>query len=101
MHFSIPTLFLLLGTAASAVNAYKVHIWTSTNCTGDVADTINHPSNGKCSAIEGAYSFMYESDIGCTISSYSDAGCYANKASFVHLDRCFTPDYKIYGFVCN
>lgn len=85
---------------SSLAGAFVVDIWQNKNCSGTPSSTIDRESDGDCEWFEGGYSFKYQSDIGCILSTWSDAECNNGKAVMRRQNICFTPEYKAFAFQC-
>ncbi|KAG6991238.1 hypothetical protein G7Y79_00054g088670 [Physcia stellaris] len=88
---------------AQSTNAYKLFIWAeSANCSG-VADYIyNFQSDGDCDgSLAGGSSLKYDSDAGCSLSTWADETCTAVEAGTNVQDECFSPGYLMVGMVAN
>lgn len=87
--------FIVLLQLAVASLSYG---YVVSDCGG--AEIGNFASDGKCSGIPAEASVQYQSDIGCVLSTYSDAGCTSNKAVTGSQNACFAPGYTILGVIC-
>ncbi|KAI9757029.1 MAG: hypothetical protein M4579_003598 [Chaenotheca gracillima] len=95
---NMKTAFLTLALASLGYG-YVVTVFSNGDCTG-ASTTLDLASSGDCSGVPAGSSVTYQSDIGCVLSTYSDAGCGGEKAVTRVQNSCFAPGYSITGVIC-